>query len=283
MKTSAPKLLARAVAATVVPVAISVAAASLLVVLAPGFGIDENSMDPRFASAPQTAAPSPIAACYTYAAALLRGELGTSSGFGVPVMDLLKERSGVTVRNVGVGLGGAWVLAMGLSVLGLFPIGRKMRPILTTSSGVLLCVPSALIALAAVLLKAGAAAAVIFVVFPRLHRYCDNLLQNAAGKPHVTAARARGVRMGRVVLAHVLPSVMPETIALAAVSINLGLGAAIPMEVLSVEAGVGQLAWRAALSRDLPLVAGATLWISLITIAANRAAGTVSTLTRRSA
>ena len=49
----------------------------------------------------------------------------------------------------------------------------------------------------------------------------------------------------------------------------MAFGAAIPIEALCDSPGVGQLAWQAALNRDLPLIMNLTLLVTLITVAAN--------------
>jgi peptide/nickel transport system permease protein len=49
----------------------------------------------------------------------------------------------------------------------------------------------------------------------------------------------------------------------------MAFGAAIPMEALADSPGVGQLAWQAALNRDLPLIMNLALLVTLITVAAN--------------
>ena len=53
------------------------------------------------------------------------------------------------------------------------------------------------------------------------------------------------------------------------VSLAVAFGAAIPIEALCDSPGVGQLAWQAALNRDLPLIMNLTLLVTLITVAAN--------------
>jgi len=47
------------------------------------------------------------------------------------------------------------------------------------------------------------------------------------------------------------------------------LGAAVPVEALCGIAGIGQLAWQAALGRDLPLLVNLTALVTVITLAAN--------------
>ena len=58
-------------------------------------------------------------------------------------------------------------------------------------------------------------------------------------------------------------------LALAGVSVSVALGAAIPIEALSDQPGIGQLAWQAALARDLVLLVNLTLIVTLITVIAN--------------
>jgi len=61
-------------------------------------------------------------------------------------------------------------------------------------------------------------------------------------------------------------------IALAGITISLALGASIPVESLCGLPGIGQLAWQAALSRDLPLLVNLTILVTLVTLLANSGA-----------
>ena len=58
-------------------------------------------------------------------------------------------------------------------------------------------------------------------------------------------------------------------IALAGISVSLGLSATIPAEVILDVPGIGQLAWQAAISRDLPLLVNLTFIVALIGTTAN--------------
>jgi len=51
--------------------------------------------------------------------------------------------------------------------------------------------------------------------------------------------------------------------------VNMALGAAIPVEALCDSPGVGQLVWKAALARDLPVVVNVTILIAAITASAS--------------
>jgi ABC-type dipeptide/oligopeptide/nickel transport system permease component len=49
----------------------------------------------------------------------------------------------------------------------------------------------------------------------------------------------------------------------------MALGATIPVEVICDSPGIGQLAWRAVLGRDLPLLVNLTVLVAALTMAAN--------------
>jgi peptide/nickel transport system permease protein len=66
-----------------------------------------------------------------------------------------------------------------------------------------------------------------------------------------------------------LPSAAPALLALVGVSVSMAFGAAIPIEVVCDSPGIGQLAWQAALGRDLPLLVNITIFVTLLTLTAN--------------
>jgi len=76
----------------------------------------------------------------------------------------------------------------------------------------------------------------------------------------------------RILWAHVFTPAAPQLAALAGISVSLAFGASIPIEVVSDTPGIGQLAWRAALDRDLPLLVTITLLVALMTVAVNSVA-----------
>jgi peptide/nickel transport system permease protein len=106
-------------------------------------------------------------------------------------------------------------------------------------------------------------------VFPHIYRYSKNLLVNARQLPHVVAAQARGLSSGRVLMAHVVAPVLPQMAALAGVAVSLAFGASIPIEVLCDSPGIGQLAWKAALARDLPVLVTITVLVATLTVTVN--------------
>jgi len=246
---------------------------------APGFDSDERELDPSLnaesirALRAERAGERNILSFYgAYLRGAVRGDLGTSHSLGQPVKNLLRERWPVTVRVAGIGLVLGWLLASTLALitsLWRFPAYEIFG---TTVSGAFLCIPATVLALLSVVLDTPGYLAIALIVFPKIYRYSRNLLAKAYVLPHITAARARGLTELRILTWHVLPVVGPQLIALAGITISLALGASIPVESLCGLPGIGQLAWQAALSRDLPLLVNLTVLVTLVTLLANSSA-----------
>jgi peptide/nickel transport system permease protein len=249
-----------------------------LVRLGPGFGTDERELDPRLspqglaALRKEKAAQSNIVRFYgRYLGGLVRGDLGVSASLNLPVADLLRERWAVTACTAGLGLGIGWLAGLFLAIFNQFARVRVFDPAAGVFSTVLLSTPAAVLAICFAHWRAPATLAISAVVLPRVFRYARNLIVDARLRPHVLTAVAKGVAPARVVLWHVLPPVTPQLIALLGVSLNLAFTAAIPIEALCDVPGLGQLAWQAALSRDLPVLVSVTLVLAAVTLAANMA------------
>jgi peptide/nickel transport system permease protein len=108
----------------------------------------------------------------------------------------------------------------------------------------------------------------MLVLAPRVFRFCRNLLLEAYGSPHIGMARARGISERTILFGHVLRGSAPQMFALIAASLSMAVGAIIPIEAICDAAGLGRLAWQAAMSRDLPLLVNLTMLIALATSAA---------------
>jgi peptide/nickel transport system permease protein len=250
-----------------------------LVRLAPGFDADERQLDPSLNAESVRALHEAHAGEHNilgfyigYLRGAMHGDLGISHALGQPVQSLLRERWPVTVRVAGIGLLLAWLMGMTLALtacLWRFPAYEVLGIML---SGAFLCIPAAVLALLSVILNAPGYLAIALIVFPKVYRYSRNLLAKAYALPHITAARARGVGEIRILAWHVVPLAGPQMIALAGVTISIALGASIPVESLCGLPGIGQLAWQAALSRDLPLLVNLTVLVTLVTLMANSAA-----------
>ena len=258
-----------------------------LVRLAPGFDVDEAQLDPHLNSASiralQDARAEQNNILRFYFHSLQRaahGDLGTSISLGQPVSVLLRERIPLTLRHVGIGLVMSWTLGMALALSAAWLRVSAYDTVTTVVSGLFLCLPAAVLALMSVLWNVSGALAIGLIVFPQVYRYERNLLAKAYALPHIITARAKGLSELRILFWHVVPVVGPQLLAVAGISVSIALGAAIPVEALCGLAGVGQLAWQAALARDLPLLMNITILVTLVTLLANSGADVIGRMLR---
>jgi peptide/nickel transport system permease protein len=258
-----------------------------LVRLAPGFDVDERELDPHLSVESVQALRDArkqdqniFHFYFSYMKRALRGDLGTSLALGQPVRTLLQERAPATVRLLSLGLGMAWIAALVLALSASWLRLTAYDATNTMLSGTLLCLPAAVLSLLSVLWNMPAALAIALIVFPHIYRYARNLLSKAYALPHILAARAKGLDEGHILFWHVIPGIAPQLLALAGVSVSMAMGAAIPVEALCGIAGVGQLAWQAALARDLPLLVNITVLVTLVTLLANSGADVIGQVLR---
>jgi peptide/nickel transport system permease protein len=254
-----------------------------LVRLAPGFDVDEQELDPHLSSTSVEALRAARAKdrnilrfYFSYMDRLAHGDLGTSLSLSQPVRTLLRDRAPITFRLLVLGLAMAWIAALALAVSAARLRLAGYDAAGTLISGTLLCLPAAVLALLSVLWNVPGSLAIALVVFPRAYRYARNLLAKSYTLPHIVTARAKGLGEARILVWHVLPGIAPQLLAVGGVSISMAIGAAIPVETLCGLAGVGQLAWQAALARDLPLLVNITILVTLVTLLANSGADVIA-------
>jgi peptide/nickel transport system permease protein len=207
-----------------------------------------------------------------YLTRAVHGDFGRSEWLDRPIAALLEERFPLTIRSVFLGVVTAWTVALLLALAAVLSRGWLLDVTGTLTSGFLIALPGAVVALLAMYFRAPVFAAISVVLFPKVFRYLRNLLAHAYDHPCVLAARARGVGQMRILFRHVFPLAAAPVAALLGVSISMAFGAAIPIEALCDSPGLGQLAWLAALNRDLPLIMNLTLIVTLVTVAANSTA-----------
>jgi peptide/nickel transport system permease protein len=253
--------------------------AATLVRFSPGFGADVEdlsvglSQESHAAIRAQRMADSNIVFFYgRYLTGTLRGDLGFARSLNRPVSELLKERLPQTVASVGWGMVVGIALAIGLALATVFWGSRAADAAADAWSGLLLSIPAAALALLFLWTGADGKWAIALLVFPHIYRYAKNVLLESATAAHVLSARARGVSAVRVLFAHIVRPALPQLLAAAGVSSTLAFGAAIPVEAICDSPGVGQLAWKAALGRDLPLLVTITVLVALMTMIVNSAA-----------
>ena len=249
-----------------------------LVRFAPGFGVDEAELDTRLnnqsleALRLQQGQDVNLFVFYShYLKQLLQGDLGVSRTLDRPVSQLLAERFPETLKSVGLGLLVGWTLALPLAIAVVMSRAWLLDTASNLLVSLLLCVPAAVMALLFVLEQMPARLLLSLVVFPKVFRYSRSLLARSSSLPHVLTARAKGLGNMRVLIWHILPTAAPQLLALAGVSLSLAFAAAIPVEALCDLPGIGQLAWKAALGRDVELLVNLTMIVTLVTLLANSA------------
>lgn len=257
---------------------------ALLLRYAPGFASDERELNSGLSNSSIQAirqerlADANVPRFYLhYLISLGRGDLGKSQSLNQPVRALLRDRLPVTLCNLSLALALAWILGLALAATSYAWRSLTAAAAGEALSSVFISTPAAALALIAVLLRYPAWLAAAFLVFPKIYRYSSNLLHDSGEMPHVLMARARGAGNWHVLLWHVVPVGLPQWIALIGVSISIAIGVMLPVEAICDVPGVGQLAWQAALARDLPLLINLTVLVAFLTVFAT----TISDAARR--
>jgi len=268
--------LARSAATVLITALIGGFLGATLLRFAPGYGVDEAELDARLSNSSIQAIRQAngdqenILVFYAhYLGRMARGDLGMSRTLRQPVLQLLRERAPETLKSLGLGLLLGWTLGLSFAVAVVLSRRWFVDVFASLSAGVLLCVPAAVLALLFVLARAPGRLVLGLIIFPKVFRYSRSLLLRSAALPHVLTARAKGLSELRVLFWHILPPAKAQLLALFGVSVSLALAAAIPVEVLCDLPGIGQLAWKAALGRDLYLLVNLTMLVTLVTLIAN--------------
>ena len=248
---------------------------AMLMRIAPGFSSDDQEINSGLSAQSIQAirqarlADSNVPRFYVrYLASLVRGDLGTSRSLNQPVKDLLRERLPITLVNLAFALAVGWLLGFSLAIAARVWNVRLLAFLGNALSGTFISTPAAALALIFLLLRWPPAFAAALLLFPKIYRYTQNLLEQSSELPHVLTARAKGAGPWRVLAWHVAPIALPQLIALVGVSISIAIGVLLPIEVVSDVPGIGQLAWHAAESRDLPLLVNLTMIVTFVTVCA---------------
>jgi peptide/nickel transport system permease protein len=251
--------------------------AMLLVRYGPGFETDERDLDPTLGASTRTAIHNRhLDEMKHFMAGALRGDFGESRALGVPVRELIAERGLATLRILVTGSAIAWIVALiWATALAVFR-APAFAGVSTMASACLLCLPTAVIA--ALMLNADWPAELVLALalVPKIFQVVRGLIMQAIDHSEVLAARARGLRTLRILGWYVLPRIAGPMLAWLVATAGLAIAAVVPIEVICDVPGLGQLAWKAALARDLPLLVVLTLLVAIVIQLSNSAAALVS-------
>jgi peptide/nickel transport system permease protein len=267
MKSAA--LLLKRLLRTIVLVMLVVVGSSILIRFAPGYLSDAREMDGRYGDAARAELSAEAARSHSLSQILsteisgwMHGGLGTSRQYDVPVLELILPRLAVTGNLLLRSIFLAWTLAFCASLLS--SAGRNPSMLWQTPATLLLAVPTAAMATLCLLAASGGPVLVMTLLLAaRDFKFLDRILRKAWRDPHVLQARAQGITTLRLVRAHILPSIASQLLALATLSIVTALSALVPVEVIFSLPGLGQLAWSAAMNRDLPVLLAVTIIMAI--------------------
>jgi peptide/nickel transport system permease protein len=247
-----------------------------LVRMAPGFGTQEQDLNAQLSSesrkalhAQDQAERHVLTYYFHYILGLAQGDLGYSRSMDRSVSELLRDRLPETGKSLAIGVCGGWLFGLALALPATWKHSPAYSTITTLISGLFVCIPSAVLALLFLVIGSPGKLAIALIVFPKVFRFSRNLLLKTYASPHVLTAKARGLSSLRILGWHVLPNIAGPMLALVGVTVSMALSAAIPVEVVCDYPGIGQLAWKAALARDVALLVNLTLIIALVTVTAN--------------
>jgi peptide/nickel transport system permease protein len=256
-------------ARTVAIVLLVVIGSTILVRFAPGYLSDAREMDARYAGAArvelsaEAARSSSLREMFsTEMNGWMRGSLGLSRQYEVPVLELVLPRLAVTGNLLLRSIVFAWTLALCAAFLS--SMGKNPSLIWQMPAALLLAVPTAAMATICLLADSGGPVLVMTLLLAaRDFKFLDRMLRKAWRDPCLLQARAQGLTTFRLAWAHIVPGITSQLLALATLSIVTALSALVPVEVIFSVPGLGQLAWNAAMNRDLPVLLAVTMMMAV--------------------
>ncbi len=222
-----------------------------------------------------------------YLAGLAQGDLGTSIRSGRPVLVEITDRFPATAELALAGLAVALLLGLGLGVLAAV-YRRSWLDVLAVVVALLgVSVPvfwsgfllMTFFALDLGWLPASGRGSWRHLVLPALTlglssaafiaRISRASVIEALGQDHVRTAKAKGVAPRRVVLRHALRNAMLPIVTVVGLQLGGLLGGAVLTESVFAWPGVGRMLVEAIGTRDMPLMQGTVLFVSLLFIMVN--------------
>jgi peptide/nickel transport system permease protein len=241
-----------------------------LVRFAPGYFTDSRELDGQYADGARVALKvqqekqgSVLTQTRQLLGGWLHGDLGRSRHYDVPVIELMGSRAKLTGKLLLGGMTYGWLFALCLAL----PLSARRtgagEALIAGPSAILLAIPIGAMATTCLIANTGGPVFVLSVLIGvRDFKMVYGLLRQAWKAPHLLYAKAQGVSIGRLITVHLLPSLRTELLALAVSSFVIALSAIVPVEVIFDEPGLGQLAWSAAMNRDLPVLLAVTLVVA---------------------
>lgn len=225
----------------------------------------------------------------------VRGNLGTSQFSSQPVVDAIQQRAPVTASLAAVGSVFAVLFAIPAGVLAALGRNGIFDRFLTAATSVAMSVPSFVVGLLLVTMLAlnqrwfpatGYAAlgdgvggwlrhlilpglAVSVLPGAELARQTRAAMRDTLERDYIRTARAKGLRMPRVVAKHAAKNAAIPVVTVLGLIIGRMLSGAVVVEAVFALPGLGTLAVDAVLRRDIPVVQGVVLLLASTIVLVN--------------
>ena len=208
---------------------------------------------------------------------VLRGDLGTSYASNRPVGEELLQRLPVTLKLTACAMVLACAMGIALGCAAAAWRGRWPDRVVKGVVNVFLSFPAFWLALLLILLFAenlrwlptSGNGGLRYMILPAFvlssasgataARLTRSALLAEFGKPYITAARARGIGRGRLVVRNALPNAIVPVVALLGNTLGGMLGGSVIVESIFALPGIGSYALEAITNRDYPALQGYVL------------------------
>ena len=208
---------------------------------------------------------------------VLRGDLGTSYASNRPVGEELLQRLPVTLKLTAYAMVLACAMGIALGCVAAAWRGRWPDRVVKGVVNVFLSFPAFWLALLLILLFAenlrwlptSGNGGLRYMILPAFvlssasgataARLTRSALLAEFGKPYITAARARGIGRGRLVVRNALPNAIVPVVALLGNTLGGMLGGSVIIESIFALPGIGSYALESITNRDYPALQGYVL------------------------
>jgi len=228
-----------------------------------------------------------------------RGNLGVSFAYKTPVLELLFERMGNTLILLVPATLVSILLGLFLGVLAAWKRGRPLDFALQVISLGFWSIPTFWLGMILIMLLGRAfstggmitpgvehsslgayladlakhmflpALTLVLIMHGQYFMIMRSQLAEELTEPYTRTAKAKGLRTGRILRAHVVPNAMLPITTLIALNLATLVAGFITIETVFSWPGIGKLVYRAILMRDYPVLQGILIFLSLSIVVAN--------------
>ena len=222
---------------------------------------------------------APLVQYFQYLLRLLQGDLGVSYQLRAPVVEVIGQQVLPTLQLTAGALALAIVMAAGGA---LFGRGKGIKPVISFLELVVISAPTFWIGLLLLAVfsfqlnwfPVTSTAGLSSLVLPSLtlalpvagiiSQILRQGLDFAEGQAFSTTARSRGVTPAGLVVRHTLRHAAMDTLTLSGYLVGSLLGGAVLVESVFARPGLGRVAIRAIIGRDLPVILGIIILAALV-------------------